>query len=167
MPITHCRAGLFHALFLGLLLFLVWLLMSGHYTPLLITLGVASCISVVFVSRRMDVVDHESVPVHLTLGSLGYWPWLTWQIILANIDVARRVLAPSLPISPTLVRLKASQKSDLALVIYANSITLTPGTVSVEVEPGEILVHAIGREGAEDLKGGEMDRRVSQMAGEG
>lgn len=157
---------MFHAVFLGLLLFVVWLLMSGHYEPLLIGLGIASCIAVVFISRRMDVVDRESVPVHLTIRSLGYWPWLTWQVILANIDVARRVLSPNLPISPTLVRLKASQKSDLALVIYANSITLTPGTVSVEVEPGEILVHAIAREGAEDLKGGEMDRRVSQMTGE-
>ena len=114
----------------------------------------------------MRVVDREGFPVHMTASALTYWPWLIWQIVLANIDVTRRVLSPGRAISPTLVRLKASQKSDVALVTYANSITLTPGTISVDVEPGEILVHALSRDGAEDLKGGEMDRRVTRMAGE-
>lgn len=158
---------MFHALFSGLVLFATWLLLSGHYEPLIIGLGVLSCGIVVYLSSRMDIVDHEGVPVHITGRAVLYWPWLIWQIVLANIDVTRRVLSPKLRISPTMVRLRASQKSDLALVTYANSITLTPGTVSVDVEPGEILVHAISREGAEDLKSGEMDRRVTQMAGEG
>ena len=157
---------MFRALSLGLVLFAVWLLLSGHYEALIIGLGVASCALVVFIVARMRVVDREGFPVHLTASALTYWPWLIWQIVLANIDVTRRVLSPGRAISPTLVRLKASQKSDVALVTYANSITLTPGTISVDVEPGEILVHALSRDGAEDLKGGEMDRRVTRMAGE-
>jgi multicomponent Na+:H+ antiporter subunit E len=114
----------------------------------------------------MDVADREGQPIHLTWKALVYWPWLMWQIVLANIDVARRVLSPALPISPTLFRVKTSQKSDLGKVIYANSITLTPGTISMDVTGDEILVHALTREAAQSLKEGEMDRRVTIMAGE-
>ena len=155
-----------HSIFLGTMLFAVWLLLSGHYDALTIGYGVFSCALVVVISTRMDVADREGQPIHLTWNAVIYWGWLGWQIILANFDVARRVLAPSLPISPTMVRLKASQTSDLGQVIYANSITLTPGTVSVDVENGEILVHALTREGAQALEDGEMDRRVTVMAGE-
>ena len=156
-----------HAISLGVVLAVVWLLLSGHYEPLVLTLGLASCVAVVAITRRMDLIDHEGHPIHLTRRALIYWPWLAWEIVKANIDVAKRVLAPGLPISPTVVRLTASQKSDLGLVIYANSITLTPGTVSVDVDPGEILVHALSSDAAKELEGGEMDRRVSQVEGDG
>ena len=155
-----------HALSLGLILFATWLLMSGILDPLILILGMASCAAVVAIAMRMDVIDHEAVPVHLTLGALLYWPWLLWEIVKANIDVTRRVLLPSAGISPTMVWVEASQKSDLGLVIFANSITLTPGTISIDVETdGRILVHALSREGAESLTDGEMDRRVTAMAG--
>jgi multicomponent Na+:H+ antiporter subunit E len=157
---------LFHVISLGLVLFGTWLLMSGILTPLLITLGVASCILVLIITIRMDIVDHESAPIHLTWRSILYMPWLTWEIVKANIDVARVVLSPQMPISPKLVHVKPTQKSDLALVIYANSITLTPGTISVDVDHGDILVHAITRDAAAGLEDGEMDRRVTQVAGE-
>jgi multicomponent Na+:H+ antiporter subunit E len=147
-------------------LFGTWLLMSGIMTPLLIGLGVASCILVLIITTRMDIVDHESAPIHLTWRSILYLPWLTWEIIKANIDVARVVLHPKLPISPTLIHVKPTQTSDLALVIYANSITLTPGTISVDVDHGDILVHAITRDAAAGLENGEMDQRVTQVAGE-
>ena len=140
--------------------------MSGMMEPLLLTLGVASCVLVVIITSRMDIIDHEGHPIHLTWRAVFYWPWLAWEIVKANIDVARIILSPSLPISPVMVKLRPSQKSDLGLVMYANSITLTPGTISVDVEPGEILVHAISREAAAGLGDGEMDRRVTQMAGE-
>ena len=156
-----------HAISLGAVLFGTWLLLSGFLHPLLLILGVASCALVVLITNRMDIIDSEGHPIHLTWRAPGYWAWLVWEIVKANIDVARRVLDPALPITPTMVRLRASQKTDLGLVIYANSITLTPGTISVDVEPGEILVHAISREGADALLEGEMDRRVTQMAGEG
>jgi multicomponent Na+:H+ antiporter subunit E len=155
-----------HAVSLGLVLFGAWLLMSGHFEPLLLGLGIVSCVVVVLISRRMDVVDREGHPVHLTSAGVSYWPWLAWEIVKANYDVAKRSLQPSMPISPTVVRVKASQRSDVGQVIYANSITLTPGTISVDVGGGEILVHALTREGATSLEEGEMDRRCSRMVGD-
>lgn len=141
--------------------------MSGYFMPLLLVLGILSCILVVVIAMRMDVVDHEAVPVHLTFSALLYWPWLLWEIVKANIDVTKRVLFPSVGISPTMVRLKATQKTDLGRVIYANSITLTPGTITIDIDSdGHVLVHAISRDGAEGLESGDMDRRVTAMEGE-
>ena len=158
------RKRLLHSISLGLVLFGVWLLLSGFFdSPLLLGLGVLSCAIVVGIANRMDVIDHEGVPIHLGWRILTYWVWLTVEIVKASLDVARRILDPKLPIHPVLVRVKASQASELGQVIYANSITLTPGTVSMQVEGGEILVHAIAREMAEDLEGGEMDRRVTAV----
>ncbi len=114
----------------------------------------------------MDIVDHEGHPLHLTWRALVYWGWLIVEIIKANIDVVKLVLSPTSKISPTMVRVRASQQTDLGQVVYANSITLTPGTISVDVANNEILVHALSEGGARDLLGGEMDRRVSKMAGE-
>ena len=154
-----------HAISLSAVLFGLWLLLSGHYEPFLLSLGVISVVVVLLVALRMDVVDHEGHPVHLTLKCLTYWPWLAWEIIKANIDVAYRIIRPELPISPTMVRVKASQQSEVGKVIYANSITLTPGTISVNMEGDEITVHALSREGAESLRDGEMDRRVLEVEG--
>ncbi len=158
------RERLLHSISLGLVLFGVWLLLSGFFEPLLLGLGVLSCIIVVLIANRMDVIDREGLPIHLGWRVLSYWVWLTIEIVKANLDVARRILDPKLPIHPLLVRVKASQASELGQVIYANSITLTPGTVSMQVAGGEILVHAIVPEMAEDLEGGEMDRRVTAVA---
>jgi len=157
------RGRLLHSISLGLVLFGVWLLLSGFFEPLLLGLGVLSCVIVVWIANRMDVIDHEGQPIQLGWRILTYWVWLAVEIVKANLDVARRILDPKLPIDPVLVRVKASQASELGQVIYANSITLTPGTVSMQVEGGEILVHAIAREMAEDLEGGEMDRRVTAV----
>lgn len=156
-----------HAVSLGLILFGSWLLMSGIFVPLILILGVLSCMIVVAIAMRMDVVDHEAVPVHLTFSVSWYWLWLLWEIVKANMDVTKRVLSRSAGISPTMVRIKASQKTDLGLVIFANSITLTPGTISVDLESdGHILIHAISREGTEGIEGGEMDRRVRALEGD-
>ena len=152
-----------HSISLGLVLFGVWLLLSGFFEPLLLGLGVLSCVIVVLIAHRMDVIDHEGHPIHLGWRILTYWAWLTVEIVKANLDVARRVLDPKLPIHPVVVRVETTQASELGHVIYANSITLTPGTVSMQVESGEILVHAIAREMAEDLASGEMDRRVTAV----
>lgn len=153
-----------HSLSLGAVLFAVWLLLSGHYTPFILILGVVSCITIVTVTLRMEVADREGHPIHLTWRALTYMPWLMIEIIKANFDVAKRVLSPSLPVTPTLLRVKASQTTDLGQVIYANSITLTPGTISVDVANNEILVHALSREGAESLLEGIMDKRVTRMS---
>ena len=157
---------LVHSISLGAVLFAVWLILSGHYTFLITTLGVLSCVLVVSIMQRMDLIDHEGHPIHLTWRAITYITCLILEIIKANIDVLKLILSPSLPATPTLLRVKASQTSDLGQVIYANSITLTPGTISVDVANGEILVHALTRSGAEDLMAGEMDRRVTKMVGE-
>ena len=143
----------------------VWLLWSGHFTALLVGLGLCSCVLVAAVSARMGIADGEGHPVHLLGRSILYWPWLLWSIARANVAVARCILHPRLPISPTLIQVRAGQKSALGRVAYANSITLTPGTVSLDVSGDLISVHALTRASAEDLLGGAMDRRVAAMEG--
>ncbi len=155
------------AISIALVLYGLWLLLSGHYVPLLLSLGVVSVVLVVMIAIRMNVADPEGHPIHLgAKATLWYWPWLVWEIIKANITVTRHILNPRLPISPTLVRVKATQKSALGKVVYANSITLTPGTVSIDVDGPTISVHTLTREAAEDLKRGEMDRRVTHFVGD-
>ena len=151
---------------LFVLLFLTWLLLSGIYTGLLLGFGVLSCLLVVAVCHRMRIVDPEGHPNHLIPGLLRYIPWLLWAIVKANIDVARRIVHPRLPMSPRVIQVAASQKTHLGQVIYANSITLTPGTVAVETDEGTIDVHALTREAAEDVRSGVMDGRVTDMEGE-
>ena len=153
-----------HAISLGIVLGALWLLLSGHFTPLLLTLGFCSVALVVYLALRMEVVDHESHPVHLQPGAtVKYWFWLLKAIFLANIDVCRRILSPGLPISPTVIDLESTSDDDLLHVIYANSITLTPGTISMSVDGNIIKVHALSREGAAELEAGEMNRRVNSL----
>jgi len=154
-----------HAVNLGLVSFALWLLLSGHGGILLVA-GVISCLFVVWIALRMDVVDHEAFPVDIRVyAALLYWAWLVREIIVANLRVTRLILDPKLPITPTIVRLKASQRGVFGQVTYANSITLTPGTVSIDLSDGEIEVHALTREAAAELETGEMDRRVSLLEG--
>ena len=150
---------------LGGVLFVVWLLLSGHFEPLLLGLGVASVVVVLIVARRMEVIDREGHPIHLTWRAIGYWPWLLWEIVKANIDVARVILRPRMPIQPNVFTVPGSQRSELGNVIYANSITLTPGTVTIALESGKLTVHALTRDAAAGVETGEMDRRVSAMEG--
>lgn len=149
-----------HQISLFVTLFILWLILSGMPEPLLISLGVVSCLLVVWIARRKDLIDHEGLPLHLKwIRWARYWSWLLGQIVLANIDVTRRILDPRLPISPCVIKVPA-QMSDLSKVIYANSITLTPGTVSIQVGEQDITVHALTQAGAEELLQGEMGRRV-------
>ncbi len=154
-----------YALTIFLILVSVWLLGSGVYTTQMITLGLLSCLAVTLLCVRLKVVDSEAQPVQLGLRPLAYLPWLFREIALANWDLARRLLSPTMAIRPQLIRVRASQKSDVAQVLYANSITLTPGTVTLELEEGELLVHALTDEAADQLRGGEMDRRVRAVEG--
>lgn len=151
---------------LGILAFLfaVWLVLSGHYQALIIFFGVVSCALVAWIRARMDGTDdaHHFGLVR-PLATFRYLGWLTVEVVKSNLDVTRRILSPTMPISPTLVWVPASQKTEIGRVIFANSITLTPGTVSIDVREGEIEVHALSREGAESLMEGEMNRRVAAI----
>lgn len=155
-----------HVISLGVLLYAVWLLMSGHYTPLLLGIGVACTVLTVWIAHVMATIDHEGHPIHLAIGGISFWPWLMWEIIKANIDVARIILSPSLPISPSVFTTRASQSDELGRVVYGNSITLTPGTVTIGMEGDELTVHALTRTSAAGVQTGDMDRRVSKLMGE-
>lgn len=135
--------------------------MSGHYTAITIPAGILSVLGVVAMARRMDIADSEGHPIHLLPRAIfSYWPWLVKEIVKAALDVTKIILNPKLPVSPTLIRVKTSQRTPVGVATYANSITLTPGTITARVTGDEFLVHAVTRAGAEDLAKGEMDRRV-------
>jgi multicomponent Na+:H+ antiporter subunit E len=150
---------------LAVALFAFWLLLSGMFTPFLLGAGAASAVAIALLSRRMEIADREGLPVHVTLAALTYWPWLVKEILRAGWQVARIVVDPRLPVSPALVRFRPSQRTTVGLVTHANSITLTPGTVTVEAGHDGFLVHALTQEGADGLAGSEMDRRVSRFEG--
>lgn len=155
---------MFRLISLGIVLFGTWLLMSGHYDSILISLGLASTVLVVYLAHRMDLTDHEGHPVHLGWKAFFYWLWLSWETIKANIAVAKLILSPSMPISPNMIKVKSLARSELGRVIFANSITLTPGTVSVELEEdGTIEVHAITYGMGEDVLEGTMNQKVGSM----
>lgn len=149
-----------HSISLGLFLTAVWLLLSGHTDPLILAFGGGSVLLVVSIAHRMDVVDHEGQPLQVTRKALPYMLWLAKEVVKSNIDVLRRILSPKLNISPTLAVIEAPQKTDLVRSMYANSITLTPGTASIQVENNKILIHALSKEGAEDLRSGDMANRL-------
>jgi multicomponent Na+:H+ antiporter subunit E len=152
-----------HAFNLTLFLFAIWLLLSGHYTPLLLVCGVLSTLLVVWLALRAELLDREIQTVLLKPSVLWYWIWLGGQIIKANIDVARRILHPGMPISPVVFTIRAGQRTELGRVTYANSITLLPGTVTMEVEGDRFTVHALSQEAAAELQRGEMNRRVCDV----
>ena len=152
-----------HTIMLSLTLAAFWLANTGHYTIFMLSLGVISIALVVFIAHRMDVVDHEAQPLHLTLKIPGYYVWLIKEIFLGNLLVVKHIWLGNKSISPVFATITASQKTDIGKVIYANSITLTPGTVTVNIEGDKFLVHSLLQESIEDLESGEMDRRVTQL----
>ncbi|HEY9079969.1 Na+/H+ antiporter subunit E [Magnetovibrio sp.] len=153
-----------HAISLGTALAILWMLLSGMFEPLLLGLGIASVVLTVWIAHQMDVVDHEGHPIHLGVRGIFYFPWLAIEIVKANLDVTRIILSPKMNIQPHIFKTKASQLSDVGLTAYANSITLTPGTVTITMEDDATFeVHALtvaAREGVESL---EMDRRCTAM----
>lgn len=159
---------------LFLAVFGLWLLWSGPYSlpgvyaegsMLILGFGIVSSFLVVWLCRTMGIVDHETVPLELTWRTLTYLPWLTLEVIKSNIDVIRQILTASPRVKPVVVQVRASQHSDLGRVTYANSITLTPGTLTLEARDDVLTVHALSREGAAEVEEGEMDRRVCRLEG--
>lgn len=153
------------AIVLTALLAAFWLGLSGLFKPLLLVFGVLSVGLCVWLAVRMRTVDDEGLPIQILPGLVTYVPWLLWEIVKSNWTVAQIIIDPKLPISPTMTRVRAAQKHDVAVATFANSITLTPGTVSAEVEHHDIVVHALTREGALDVENGEMNRRVCRIEG--
>ena len=142
-----------------------WLALSGHYTPFLLAVGAACVGIVVALAKRMDILDAEGHPVHLLPAAATYFPWLLIEILKSSWSVTRTILSPTLPISPTMTVIRASQRTNAGLATYANSITLTPGTITVSVRGNEFTVHALVSDGADDLEAGTMDKRVREFEG--
>jgi len=122
---------------------------------------------VLAITHRMDRVSESTADEYPSYRFFGYIPWLLWQIFKSNLEIARIILARRMPVSPRLLRVRASQRTAVGQVIYANSITLTPGTISLDLRDGQILVHALTKESAAGVEGGEMDRRVSRLENAG
>lgn len=137
-----------------------WLLLSGHYTPLLLLFGAASVLLVTWLSRRMDIVDREGRPLELSLRAPRYWAWLSWQILISAVDLSRRIWARSLRISPVIRATPVSAMSEVERVTYANSITLTPGTLSMQIDDDRIQVHSVDADLIDDLDRGAMADKV-------
>ncbi len=142
----------------------IWLLWSGLYKPLLVTLGVLSCLLTLYLAHRMDFFERQVYSLHFVTALVPFWGWLGWELIKSNIEVAKIVLSPRLPISPTLIRISATTRDPVLQAILGNSITLTPGTVTVDDHEGDLLVHCLTKQGAEAIQAGEMDRRVAALA---
>ncbi|MEM7620504.1 MAG: Na+/H+ antiporter subunit E [Pseudomonadota bacterium] len=142
------------SLFIVLILF--WLLLSGYFKTLLITLGILSCAFCVYICHRMKIIDAEGHPIHLLFKVPIFFPMLFWEIFKSAIDVTKVVLSPKLNISAKIFALKAEQKTSVGINVFANSITLTPGTFTMIIKGNDFVVHALTQEGADGLITGEM-----------
>ena len=123
---------------------LLWLLMSGLYKTLILSFGGISVILVMFLTKRMTEYDGYELKSHLSLfKTIKYFGWLFIEVVKSNWDVSKILLSRTIEVNQKFVKTPVSQKSDLAKVLFANSITLTPGTVTVETEDQSFIVHAL------------------------
>ena len=150
-------------LVVGPALFLFWVLLSGHFTPLLLSMGAISALLVVGLLRRMDSVDNEVSWVRPSLGLVRYAGWLLWTVSKSSADVARRVWNPALPIHTSWTRLNTEISTPLLKTLYANSITLTPGTLTTSVHKDHLMIHSLAEENIAELQAGEMQRRIRNL----
>ncbi|MEL7498450.1 MAG: Na+/H+ antiporter subunit E [Planctomycetota bacterium] len=154
-----------YSLVLFLTLGATWMVWSGHTEWFLLIVGALSILLTMVVCWRMRLVDQESVPIHLILGSIPYSIFLLKEIVISNIAVSKIILSPKMELHRNMFSVEAKQKTEIGNVILANSITLTPGTVSVSMSEDKILVHALSYEGAEEDLAGDMEERVAQLEG--
>lgn len=153
-------------LVMAALLALAWLLWSGLFKPLLIALGALSCALVLLIAYRMHLFDTDLITPRYLSRLVRFWGWLGREIVRSSMEVTRAVLSRDLKISPTVAEFEAHCEHPMDRTILGNSITLTPGTLTLSVDGQRFMVHALHEEGARDILGGEMDRRVSALRGE-
>ncbi len=152
---------------LAFALYVFWLLLSGHYDPFLLGAGALAAVAIAFAGRLFGYADREGHPVERVFAGFRYWPWLVVEIAKSALAVARIILTPSLPIAPRLVKLRAGPNTAVGMATYANSITLTPGTITVDADRSHhwLIVHALTEDGVIGLEAGDMDRRVTAFEG--
>ena len=155
-----------YSIALGALLVAFWLISSGYFNGFLLSLGALSCLLVVWLSRRMGIVDNEGVPIQIRpLAMFRYAVWLVKQIVLSNSAVIKIVLSNKPQVRRTLFQIPASPRTSIGQVIMANSITLTPGTVTTSIQSDSMQIHALVDPGLNDPTILEIDRRVRNLEG--
>jgi len=150
----------------ALIMFAFWILLSGEYNPIMISSGIVSSLFVAYLSHDL-LIGKTDIRLNMIriIKFVAYLPWLFWSIVLANIDLAYRTLHPKMPINPRTIRLKNNFRTEMGVVTLANSITLTPGSVTIDANKDEFVVHIIEEGVAESLMSGEMQRRVKRIEG--
>ena len=151
------------SLILFFILLCLWLLMSGYYSILLISLGIISCAFCVYVANRGKLIDDEGLPIFFVPRLLNYLIWLFKEILKSNLSTAKVIINGK--VEPETFTVKASQVTEVAKVTYANSITLTPGTVTTKMHKDVFEVHALNADFGNDIRTNEMDRKVTWLEG--
>lgn len=159
------RGTLARVLVMAVLLALAWLLWSGLFKPLLLALGAFSCALVLVIAHRMHLFDTDLITPRYFVRLVRFWVWLGREIVRSSMEVTRTVLSRKLSITPTVAEFDAHCEHPVDRAILGNSITLTPGTLTLSVDGQRFMVHALHEEGARDVLAGEMDRRVSALRG--
>ncbi|TKB45465.1 Na+/H+ antiporter subunit E [Thalassotalea mangrovi] len=149
-----------------LILAVFWLLLSGFFKPLLLSFGLASVVLVVVLVRRMDNTDNQPQKPSLSLPFFRYIAWLLGQIVLSSSQVAKLVWGSSKRLSPTTTKLPVAHIPEDSRVLYANSITMTPGTLSVDIDDNYVTVHALREDSIKSLQGGKMANSVANISGD-
>lgn len=145
-----------------------WYIMSGFFDPIHSLMGVVSVAGVMALNyqlRKHKYFDDEvDVLDELRYGRLlFYLVWMFWQIVVSGIQVARLILTPSLPVKQRMVRFKVDLPSAHAKMILGNSITLTPGTLTVDIHEDEFLVHSIDQKAYEGIINDKMPQEVLKL----
>jgi multicomponent Na+:H+ antiporter subunit E len=146
---------------LFIVLFGFWLLMSGYYTPLILSLGVISCLLCVYLTIKGKFLDNETLPIYFFPRLIQYTLWLIKEILKSNIATAKVIIMKSE--EPELFCVKATQKTNEGKVTYANSITLTPGTVTTQIKKDIFEVHALTKDFGDDVRSSDMDKMVTWL----
>jgi multicomponent Na+:H+ antiporter subunit E len=144
-----------HLFRLGVILVIVWLLLSGMYEPLMLSFGVISVLISLWLTKRMLRIDQEQYTFFVTVSLVKFLGQLFYKIVLSNYDVTLRVLGIR-PVQSTFITIEIPFDNDVAKVLYANAITLTPGSASVALSEHTLLVHTISEQGARDLAHGDI-----------
>jgi multicomponent Na+:H+ antiporter subunit E len=147
-----------------LILFGFWVLLSGKYDFFHLTLGVICSLLVALLTHDLLFANARVGDARVIFQRfIAYIPWLLYQIVSSNIHVALVALSKKKPIDPRIIRFKTKLESDISWVTLANSITLTPGTITMDIKDGEFFVHALDKKVADDLHAGEMEDRVAHV----
>lgn len=146
-----------------LILVVAWLLWSGIYKPLLIGLGAFTCLLSLYLAHRMGALELSMFSWHVVPRLPRYWAWLLKEITLSSFAVAKMILQRDLSISPTTIEFECLPTDPVGQAILGNSISLTPGSVTLDIHEGRVTVHCITQAGAEALLEGEMNRRVAAL----